>query len=758
MPHNGAERFPPCHLKDLIMPFTNRLADETSPYLLQHAHNPVDWHPWGSEAFEKARRENKPIFLSVGYSTCYWCHVMERQCFENEDIAAEMNARFINIKVDREERPDVDQLYMTAVQVLTRQGGWPMSVFLTPSLEPFFGGTYFPPTDSHGRPGFPRLLTMLQAAYDDRPGDVKQTTEQLRGILKQMAVPAPPSKAMTLDADSIDEIIDRSMSDFDSVHGGFGGAPKFPRQTLLQLILVHQSMKPNAARLKMLARTLDALAEGGIRDHLGGGFHRYSTDAKWLVPHFEIMLYDNAMLGWVYVEAFRQTGLERFALVAKGIFNFVLREMTSAEGAFYTAFDAEVDSKEGLNYLWTKSEMESVLRSALKPEDDVALFLRVYGVDRGPNFAYPHHGDGSPDTNILYLPRPLLTVASEMRITVDELDQRLAPMRAALLAVRSRRKQPLLDTKVLTSWNALMIRALAFAGNVLAESRYTAAAEKAARFLLDKHRDAAGQLWRTSREGSRPKIAAFLDDYAFLADALLELGWKGDAVNIADRMEKEFADPHGGFYFTSVSATDLIVRQMVGTDSPLPSGNGVAAKVMVQLGRVEMARNTVAVFAQGLENHGEGMSALVEAAARWVENHGAVEVAAKTSQVLRPSTPKDTAERIVKATATWDSPLQCSIELIIQRGFHIQAHDAGDGLIATTLGVPEGATVDYPPGKETRLDFADGLVRVYEGTVILRVTFATRPTSTIKLGLTYQACDASACLPVVTRAIELHVS
>ena len=582
MPHNAAERFPPCHLKELSMSFTNRLADETSPYLLQHAHNPVDWHPWGPEAFEKARRENKPIFLSVGYSTCYWCHVMERQCFENEAIAAEMNARFINIKVDREERPDVDQLYMTAVQVLTRQGGWPMSVFLTPALEPFFGGTYFPPTDNHGRPGFPRLLAMLQAAYNDRPGDVKQTTEQLRGILKQMAVPAPPSKAVMVDADSIDEIIDRSMSDFDSVHGGFGGAPKFPRQTLLQLILVHQSMKPNKARLKMLTRTLDALAEGGIRDHLGGGFHRYSTDAKWLVPHFEIMLYDNAMLGWVYVEAFRQTGLERYALVAKGIFDFVLREMTSAEGAFYTAFDAEVDSKEGLNYLWTKSEMESVLKpeaeavgdapgsplaapgdplravrneepgasatpSASGLKDDVSLFLRVYGVDRGPNFADPHHGDGNPDTNILYLPRPLLTVASEMRITVDELDKRLAPMRAKLLAARSRRKQPLLDTKVLTSWNALMIRALAFAGNVLAESRYTAAAEKAARFLLDRHRDAAGQLWRTSREGSQPKIPAFLDDYAFLAEALLELGWKDEAINIADRMEKEFSDPHVGF-------------------------------------------------------------------------------------------------------------------------------------------------------------------------------------------------------------------
>ena len=585
------------------MSFTNRLANETSPYLLQHAHNPVDWYPWGPEAFERARREKKPIFLSVGYSTCYWCHVMERQCFEKEKIAAEMNARFINIKVDREERPDVDQLYMTAVQVLTRQGGWPMSVFLTPELEPFFGGTYFPPTDNYGRPGFPRLLEMLSAAYKDRPQDVKQTTEQLRGILRQMAEPAPPSHIVRLDADSIDEIIDRSVSDFDPVHGGFGGAPKFPRETLLQLILVHQTIRPNEARMKMLTRTLDALAEGGIRDHLGGGFHRYSTDAKWLVPHFEIMLYDNAMLGWVYVEAFRQTGMERFAKVARGIFEFVLREMTSPEGAFYTAMDAEVDSREGLNYLWTKSEIESELGSAPKPEAEAVgdapgslkgtriedsgsstgarieepgasatpsasglsgnaeLFLRVYGVDRGANFADPHHGDGRPETNILYLPQPLETVAAKMKITVEELEAMLAPLLQKLYVSRMKRKQPLLDTKILTSWNALMIRAMAYGGKVLSEPRYTKAAESAADFLMNRHGGGKGRLYRTSRAGSEAKFEAFLDDYAFLAEALLELGRREEAIKIADAMEQQFAGQGGGFYFTTAMAEDLIVRR-----------------------------------------------------------------------------------------------------------------------------------------------------------------------------------------------------
>ena len=751
------------HRKEFIMSFTNRLANETSPYLLQHAHNPVDWYPWGPEAIEKARRENKPIFLSVGYSTCYWCHVMERQCFENETIAAEMNSLFINIKVDREERPDVDQLYMTAVQVLTRQGGWPMSVFLTPQLEPFYGGTYFPPVDNYGRPGFPRLLAMLAAAYKDRPGDIKQTTEQLRGILQQMAEPASPSRVVRLDADSIEAMIDRSVSDFDRVHGGFGSAPKFPRQTLLQLILVQQTIRPNGARMRMLTRTLDALAEGGIRDQLGGGFHRYSTDAKWLVPHFEIMLYDNAMLGWVYVEAFRQTGIERFAKVARGIFEFVLREMTSDDGAFYTAFDAEVDSMEGKNYLWTRAEIEAILNEDLSTgtragKEQIDLFLKVYGVDRGPNFADPHHGNGTPETNILYLPKPLETVAVEMKLTVDALDAMLAPLRQKLYVARMKRKQPLLDTKILTSWNAMMIRAMAYGGKILNEPRYTKAAEGAADFLLNRHGGENGELFRTSRARSAAKFEAFLDDYAFFAEALLELGRKDEAAKIAMAMEKQFVGDRGGFYFTHAIAKDLIIRQMVGTDSPLPSGNGVAAKVMLLLGREESARNTIALFAQGMENHGEGMSALVEAASLYVRKHGALEVAAAESTTERPASPNEAAGRVVQVTAVWENPLQLALTLAIQRGFHIQAHDADEGLIGTTLGVPDGANVEYPPGKETRLEFADGLVKVYEGTVKVIVHFATRPTSLLKLGLTYQACDETACLPIVTKSIEVSVS
>jgi uncharacterized protein YyaL (SSP411 family) len=333
---------------------TNRLANETSPYLLQHRHNPVDWHPWGPEAFAAARTSDRPIFLSVGYSTCYWCHVMERESFESPATAAVMNQLFVCIKVDREERPDVDQLYMTAVQVLTRQGGWPMSVFLTPDLRPFYGGTYFPPTDHGSRPGFVSLLREISDAYKNRRDQVEHSANQVSDILRQASVPDRPRQTITLDKPFIERLVARSESDYDPASGGFGSAPKFPRQSLLELLLVYNRINPDDKRMARLRHTLDSMANGGIRDQLGGGFHRYSTDADWLVPHFEIMLYDNATLAWCYIEAYRQTEDRRYAAVARGIFDFVLREMTSPDGAFYTAFDAEVDAREGLTYLWTR--------------------------------------------------------------------------------------------------------------------------------------------------------------------------------------------------------------------------------------------------------------------------------------------------------------------------------------------------------------------------------------------------------------------
>ena len=754
---------------------TNRLAKETSPYLLQHQHNPVDWYPWGEEAFAASRKQDKPIFLSVGYSTCYWCHVMERQSFENAAVAKEMNDRFINIKVDREERPDVDQLYMTAVQVLTRHGGWPMSVWLTPDLRPFYGGTYFPPEDGHARPGFVTVLRALEDAYKNRKSDVEQTATQLKGILEQLAEPAPPSTPVVIDRAFIDAQVERSTSDYEATYGGFGSAPKFPRETLLELLLVYCGDENVDARRKApvrkkLLHTLDALAAGGIRDQLGGGFHRYSTDAKWLVPHFEIMLYDNAMLGWCYVEAFRQTEDRRYAEVARGIFDFVLREMTSPQGSFYTAFDAEVDHQEGLNYLWTPEEIERVLGL-----DDAKVFNRVYGVDRGPNFADPHHGTGMPDKNILYLAVPMESGAMK---------DRLAGMRQRLYDVRQQRKQPLLDTKVLTSWNALMIRALAYGGQVLQEPRYLSAAAAGARFLLKHHRMPDGGLYRTScqsstqasRQSSTPasgdggaKYNGFLDDYAFLCQALLALHdagvdghWKSEADALFAVMERKFGDPgHGGYYFSDETATDLIVRQKYAGDSPLPSGNAIAAVAAIALGQTDAARRTIAVFAGQMQQNGEGMSSTVQAALMFLRRREPFTVTSGSGGGERPASPSEIAANVVAMRAAWASPTQLNLHLDVLDGFHINAHEAGKGLVPTSLAVtrgPDVAGIDYPPGEEQRFAFADEPIRVYDGSVLIAVRFASAPVAgePIQLSLTYQACDDSACLAPVTKRVELR--
>jgi uncharacterized protein YyaL (SSP411 family) len=733
--------------------FTNRLAKETSPYLLQHAHNPVDWYAWGEEAFEAARAQNKPIFLSVGYSTCYWCHVMERQSFENEQIAKEMNERFVCIKVDREERPDVDQLYMTAVQVLTRHGGWPMSVWLTPDLRPFYGGTYFPPVDAGGRPGFLTVMRAIEGAYRDRPGDVEKTATQLVNILKQVAEPAAPESPVTIGPELIEELIERSTADYEGQFGGFGGAPKFPRQTLLELILVHNRHVKNEARMKMLRHTLDAMAHGGIRDQLGGGFHRYSTDAQWLVPHFEIMLYDNAMLAWVYAEASRQMKEERYAQVARGILDFILREMTSPEGAFYTAFDAEVDAMEGLSYLWTIDEVKAILG-----ESDAKVFAKIYGLDGGPNFADPHHGTGVADKSILYLPQGM----------DDEMEAKVGPMRQKLYEARRMRKQPLLDTKIITSWNALMIRAMAYAGKVLGEKRYVEAAGRAGEFLWNSHRHPGGGLWRTSRDGVN-KHFAFLDDYAFLAQAFLELKeasgdqeWLTRAREIATQMQSRFVDRQGGgFYFTAKGTEDLIVRQKVASDSPLPSGNAVGAMVMLQVGMVDVARDTLRAFAQQMEQNGEGMSSMVEAAIYYLKDNEPIAVGPGPwrGEQDRVESPQEMAEKVVSMQAAWVNPKELHVQLSIAEGYHINAHRAERDLIATQLSVSGvEVEIEYPEGERRKFGFADGEIAVYSGAVTIAVKFKKSMSGhgPVRMGIAYQACDEQACLPAVTKQIEVN--
>ncbi len=744
----------------------NRLINETSPYLLQHAHNPVDWYAWGPEAFEAARKQNKPIFLSVGYSTCYWCHVMERECFEKPEMAQVMNESCINIKVDREERPDVDQLYMLAVQIITRHGGWPMSVFLTPDLRPFYGGTYFPPEDMQGRPGFVSIVRWIAEAFVNRRQEVEGSAQELANILGQLSEPQGAESAMTIDREFLGELVDRSVADYDPALGGFGGAPKFPRETLLELLLTYCSsltgdlaILPNATErrgkiLPMVLHTLDAMAAGGIRDHLGGGFHRYSTDARWLVPHFEIMLYDNAMLAWCYLEAYRQTEEVKYAHIARGILDFVLREMRSDEGAFYTAFDAEVDAREGASYLWTTQQVEEVLGA-----EDAKVFNHAYGLDLGPNFADPHHGSGKADQNVLFLPRAL----SEAE------ERRLGPLRQKLYEARRKRKQPRLDTKIITSWNGLAIRAFAYAGQILQEQRYLDAASKCAGFLLGHHRMADGSLYRTSRDG-KAKYAGFLDDYASLIQALLALReatgmdrWKDRASEIAVGMIERFNDrEHGGFCFTDAGADDLIVRQKTGADSPLPSGNALAAMAMNELGQPEIARRTIEVLARQIREQAEGMSAMLQAALMYVRQHGSIEVAADPGAPRTP-TPQQIAADAVRVRAGFATPTELHVEVNVADPYHIHAHDAAEPYIATTIapapdGAPEVATIEYPPGQEKALAFSREKLRVYTARNVLVVRFKEPvPAGTaLKLRLTYQACDDESCLPPVTQTLQMR--
>jgi len=608
-------------------------------------------------------------------------------------------------------------------------------------------------------------------------------------VLQKVAEPRQPTEPLRVDMTWVESLIERATADYEQCFGGFGGAPKFPRQTLLEMLLAYTGMPgatEDAEQIKaQVLYTLDYMAEGGIRDQLGGGFHRYSTDEKWLVPHFEIMLYDNAMLAVVYIEAWRQTQNPNYAKVARGILDFVLREMTSPQGAFYTAFDAEVDAQEGLTYLWTPDEVESVLASFSK--EDIELFSRVYGLATGPNFADPHHGTGQPDKNILYLPTPLANIAKSMNVTEEQLDARLEPMRQALYTARRKRKQPLLDTKILTSWNALMIRAFAVAGQALHDTRYTQAAVKAAHFLLDHHRMADGSLIRTSRpdakarseisnlkseiSDSKSQIPGFLDDYAFLTQALLalhratgDIEWRHRALRVAETMNDKFRDRElGGFFFTAADATDLIVRQKTASDSPLPSGNAVAALALTELGATDTARQVLAVFAQSLEDQAEGMSSMVQAALEYLKTNEPFTVSIDEQSGDAPPTPDQLAKSAVELSVDWASPTELRVHVKALDTFHLNANRAAQGMIPTTLALagPRGAAiaanVDYPPGEERQFAFAGEPIRVYEDevTIAAHLDQPLPPGTKLRATLTYQPCTEDACLSATSQAIDV---
>ncbi|MGE5754487.1 MAG: thioredoxin domain-containing protein [Planctomycetaceae bacterium] len=554
----------------------NRLIGETSPYLLQHAQNPVDWYPWGPEAIARAKAEDKPIFLSIGYSACHWCHVMEHESFEDPEIAALMNERFVNIKVDREERPDLDQIYMAAVQAFQDgHGGWPMSVFLTPDLKPFYGGTYYPPTDSRGMPGFPRVLRELDRAWRERRDDVDRIASGMTERLQASGLAAPSRGELT--AKPLDQAARELARAFDPIHGGFLPAPKFPHPMDLRLLLRQHARTGDSHALHIVRQTLDKMARGGIYDHLGGGFARYSTDERWLVPHFEKMLYDNALLASTYLEAYQATGDAEYARIARETMDYVLGRMTSPEGGIYSTEDADSEGQEGKYYVWTLDEV----KGALGP-DRAKTFAYVYDVTEGGNWEHK---------NILNLPKPIATSAKLLGKDEATLRAELDEDRTRLLAVRDRRVPPGKDTKILTSWNGLMIAPLAEGARVLRDERYLDAARRAAAFVLEMLRGPDGRLLHSCKDG-QARFNAYLDDYANMIDGLTRLyettgepRWLDAALDLVRLLRDEFADPeHGGFFYTGKSHEELIARRRDSFDNATPSGNAMAATALLRLG------------------------------------------------------------------------------------------------------------------------------------------------------------------------------
>jgi uncharacterized protein YyaL (SSP411 family) len=578
----------------------NHLTTESSPYLLQHQNNPVDWYPWGPEALARAKAENKPIFLSIGYSACHWCHVMEHESFENELIARYLNEHFISIKVDREERPDLDQIYMNAVQLMTGRGGWPMSAFLTPDLKPFFGGTYWPPTARMGMPGFEQVLIAVHDAWQNRREAAVKQAEELTGYLQEASggrespgtsvagAGSPPDREAHAsrspsDAEArqlLDSAVRQLARAFDSRNGGFGQAPKFPHSMDLQLLLRQWNRKPSEETLRMVTLTLDKMAAGGIYDHLAGGFARYSVDERWLVPHFEKMLYDNALLTGAYLDAFQATNEERFARTARETCDYILNYMTDPAGGIHSTEDADSEGEEGKFYVWTPAEIKQVLGN-----DRGERFCYVYDVSDAGNF---EHGK-----SILNLPKTIEQCAAVKGWNVDELRAELAESRAKLLAVRDQRVRPGKDDKILVSWNGMMIDAFARAGVITGERRYIEAASRAASFIFREMTRTDGRLLHTWRHG-KARLEAYLDDYACLTNAIVTLyestfhePWIDEAVRLADLMLRHFEDKEGGgFFFTADDHEQLIARNKDFHDASVPSGNGMAATALIRLGKL----------------------------------------------------------------------------------------------------------------------------------------------------------------------------
>jgi len=567
----------------------NRLINEKSPYLLQHAHNPVDWFPWGEEAFAKAHEENKPVFLSIGYSTCHWCHVMERESFEDADVAALMNATVVAVKVDREERPDLDSLYMTFAQAMAGRGGWPLTVIMTPDKKPFFAGTYFPKENGPGRIGLMEILRRITNVWTSQRADVDQSAESI--LAQVRAFSEDTSREGGTDAlpgpETLSRAAEEFAEDFDPVHNGFGRAPKFPSAHNLLFLLRQAARKNDPKLLDMVAKTLTAMRQGGIWDHVGFGFHRYSTDERWLLPHFEKMLYDQAMLAMAYTEAFQATKNPLFRQTAMEIFEYVQRDMTGPEGAFYSAEDADSEGEEGKFYVWSVDEIRNAL-----PEEEAGLFMEVFAFKAEGNFKDEATGRQT-GANIPHLEKPLAAWAIEYGLSETEFATRLEAARTKLFALREKRPRPYRDDKILTDWNGLAIAALAKAARAFDRPELAERAAKAADFILTILADARGRLLHRFRDGEAA-LPAHLDDHAFLMWGLTELyqatfapKYLDEALRLASALKERFEDAdQGGFFLTASDAEELLLRQKDLVDAAIPSGNAAAMPALLKLARL----------------------------------------------------------------------------------------------------------------------------------------------------------------------------
>ena len=738
----------------------NRLAGESSPYLLLHAHNPVDWYPWGDEAIEEARKTDRPIFLSVGYSTCYWCHVMEREVFSNPEIAKLMNEWFVNVKVDREERPDLDEIYMMATQLIRQSGGWPNSVFLTPDLEPFFAGTYFPPEDREGLMGFPTVLTHIHEAWSTRRDEVEASADRLseamRAIVAQKRTPASEVPS----ANSADAAVQSLKKRFDETSGGFGGAPKFPSPANLFLLWDHAE-RGDAEALRMVVETLHKMGRGAIYDQIDGGFHRYTLDAEWRIPHFEKMLYDNAHLAELLAITAATTGDAELNRLARGTLDFVLDEMKLDGGGFKSAIDAETDGEEGAYYVWTRSELRDALSA-----DDYDWLGPIFGFDGPPNF------EGEKYT--LYLTDTLDAHGKRLGWDRAKLLEKMSAQLDRLRDSRKRREFPLVDDKVLTDWNGMMIAAMAQAGSSLNEPRYLEAAERAATFILGTLKSSDGTLLHAWRRGEA-KIPAFLDDYAFLMKGLIALyeatqdrRWVKAAEGIAEEMERRLRDPSGGYYL-SVEKPHLLFQPKTVFDGAIPSGNGIATLALLALaehsGKTvyrQRAESAMKSFAPDLDQRPGTLRTLAQAVGRYHRGSAPASVVASkehpsAEQIDEPVA--ELAEKLVTTDLVLGNPssadppgLPFELRLAIRDGWHVNANPPSFEYLIATEVQGDVRNVRYPDGEIFEFSFSDTALSVYHGSISIHGEVNPGESD---IRLVYQACDDTRCLAPVERKIQL---